>query len=127
MEENQQPSKVVQDLLEQDALDAERCSACMACAQAQTTGVVVSGIAFLVFYVTSLIIQQRHTDDVILCLFTALGIGAFPLGVVSGWLAFEIFHRTTIPVRRMAILFAIFGDLTLFGWILVFLSQRGIE
>lgn len=116
--------QIVQGVLEQEAIDAQRRQAYVACAQAEWTGIVTSGTGFFALYVTSLIIQQGSDPLPNLCLFSGLGMGAFPIGVVAGWLTFEIFHRTTIPVRRMAILLAIIGDLTLFGWILVFLSQR---
>jgi hypothetical protein len=130
METDQQASneRIVQDVLEQEALRAEERRAFIECAQAEWTGIVASGIGILILYLSGLLIQQWSSEPLgILCLFSLLGIGAFPIGVVAGWLAFEVFHRTTIPVRRMAILFAIIGDLTLFGWILVFVSQRLIE
>lgn len=58
-----------------------------------------------------------------LCLFSGCGLIAFPIGVISGWLAHRWFYTTRYSVVGMAIALALIGDLTLAGWTLVFLYQ----
>ena len=48
-------------------------------------------------------------------------LGAVFTARVCGWLAHRIFWGSSIPVRRMAIAFALICDVTLFGWFLVVL------
>ena len=83
------------------------------------TVVVSAGPAILI------LIQFVALPSVMLILLMLLVITTSLVAVfaarVCGWLAHRLFWGSSIPVRRMAIAFALIYDMTLFGWILVVL------
>ena len=80
---------------------------------------VFAGLAFLILF------QFVALPSVMLILLMLLVITTSLVAVfaarVCGWLAHRLFWGSSIPVRRMAIAFALICDVTLFGWFLVVL------
>ena len=54
-----------------------------------------------------------------IAVFTACGVAVMPIGIISGWFAHRIFYNSPISPHWMAVVFALIGDLTFLGWLIV--------
>jgi hypothetical protein len=84
---------------------------------AQRTGIATTSL--MTVGLTLGVALTTMNGGVLCCAFVAWSGIALPMGVISGGLAHRIFYETFVPVQRMAIVFALIGMLSIFGWILL--------